>query len=185
MKKFTSFPGISFQLDTRIKAFAKTIGLTLVVLFGSMAMSFGQAFPVMAGSAPATNSFTPVPNFGSLVIDYNFYTVPDTMDVYYNDVNIFSSGQVSGAGQFFIPYGPGSPTSLTIVMDQAGVVSPTTEWMYQVTAVPEPGCLWFLSLGLPLLVFCPRRISTPARCMFEGGKDWSSLAARGYSSGSR
>jgi hypothetical protein len=139
------------------KALPKAVGLLLVVLFGSIAMSFGQVFPTQqGGSAAATNTISPVPNFGTLVIDYDFLTIPDTMDVYYNGTNIFSSGLINGAGQFTIPYGPGPSSSLMIVMDQDGGADISTLWTYQPTVVPEPGYLALFGLGLPVLAFCRR-----------------------------
>lgn len=163
MFKSIPFARISLQLHTRIPAFGKAIGLSLIILLGSMAMSFGQVFPVQAGDAPATNSFTPLSNFGNLIIDYDFYSIPDTMDVYYNGANIFSSGPVSYTGEFVIPYGPGPTPDFTIVIDQGGVPDPNTMWSYQVTAVPEPGSVWILGLGLPVLAFCRWRKSAAAR----------------------
>ena len=153
--KSIQFTRTCFQPGTCITAFGKRIGLPFIILLGSVVMSCGQVFPVQAGDAPATNSFTPVSNFGNLVIDYNFYSVPDTMDIYYNGLNIFSSGPVSGSGEFVIPYEPGPSSDFTIVIDQAGVLSPTTLWSYQLTAVvPEPSSAWLIGLGLPVFAFC-------------------------------
>jgi hypothetical protein len=138
----------------------KRILILLAILFGSLALSFSQSFPTQTGgSENKTNILSPVFSQGILTIDYNFFSVPDTMDVYDDDANIFSSGLVSGTGRFVIPYGPGSSTSLTIVMDQA-IGSPGTLWQYTPTVepVPEPGSLSLFGLGLLLTtVGCKRK----------------------------
>ena len=127
----------------------KTIKTTiaLVILFGSAALSFGQGFPVQTGTSPATNIFTPVPTSGTLLIDYDFFGIPDTMDVYYDNTDIFSSGITTGSGQFDIPYGPGPATSITIIMNQAFDPGPGDLWEYTVTVVPEPNSLSVVGLG--------------------------------------
>ena len=104
---------------------------------------FGSA---ASGSASAnTNLVGPVPNVGTLVIDYNFYTQPDSMDVYYDGVDIFSttslnppSGLISGAGTFTVPYGRGVSTNIVIVMNQNGNPGGTNDqWTYTPRVVSE------------------------------------------------
>ncbi|MDB6125749.1 MAG: hypothetical protein JWQ71_4742 [Pedosphaera sp.] len=139
-----------------MKALSKVVGVLIVVLFGSVA-SQGQVFPTRTGGPGDTNTISVVPNFGSLVITYDFFAIPDTMDVYYDGANIFSSGLISGQGQFTINYGPGSADSLMIIMNQGGN-DLTTAWTYQPTVVPEPGCLALFGLGVPALVYGRRRM---------------------------
>jgi hypothetical protein len=132
----------------------------LLFLFGSAPGSSAQVFSLQSGGGQlaATNILSPVPNSGTLLIDYNFFAVPDTMDVYYGGTDIFSSGLVSYSGQFVIPYGPGPDTSLMIVMNQGGTALPATVWQYQPTIVPEPGFLSLLALGFfSVGAFCRRR----------------------------
>ena len=96
---------------------------------------FGQ---VTAGGANAnTNILGPVPNQGVLVVKYNMFTVPDQMDVYYNGVDIFHSGYVSGPGTFTIPYGPGPANTISIVMNQGNNPVDTTAWVYTPFVVSE------------------------------------------------
>ncbi|MEI9863679.1 MAG: hypothetical protein WDN00_03800 [Limisphaerales bacterium] len=45
---------------------------------------------------------------GTVAIDYNFFTAPDTLSVFYQGARIFNSGLISGSGTFQIPYGPGT-----------------------------------------------------------------------------
>jgi subtilisin-like proprotein convertase family protein len=86
-------------------------------------------------AAASTNTISPVPNVGTLLIDYNFFTVPDRIDVYYDNVDIFST-TANGQGTFTIPYGPGSAASISIVMNQ-GDNPNSTQWMYTPRVVSE------------------------------------------------
>jgi hypothetical protein len=121
----------------------------VAILLGSAALTVGQVFPgrsAASGGLSDTNSLSPVPPHGVLLVDYEFISIPDTLDVYYEGANVFSSGWVSGSGQFVIPYGPGMSDTLSIVMDQLPMY-PDTLWMYTPTVVPEPGSLALATLG--------------------------------------
>ncbi|MCX6896880.1 MAG: S8 family serine peptidase, partial [Verrucomicrobia bacterium] len=96
--------------------------------------------------AANTNVIGPVPTSGILLIDYNFHQVPDTLDVWYDGVNIFSSGLISNPGPypglgtrqtFTIPYGPGTATNITIIMNQGNNPNPITVWDYTPAVVDE------------------------------------------------
>ena len=67
----------------------------------------------------------------------SLYAVPDSLDVYYDGQNIFSSGLLSSSGQFVIAYGPGASDSLTIVVDQDGAL-PFSLWTYTPTIDSGP-----------------------------------------------
>ncbi len=84
-----------------------------------------------------TNVLGPVPNQGVLIINYDMYTVPDDLAVYYDGAKIFDSGYISFAGQFVIPYGPGAATNLVIVMDQGGDPNGGSLWTYTPQVVSE------------------------------------------------
>ncbi len=99
--------------------------------------TFGQ---VQAGSANAsTNVLSPVPNQGVLIINYNFFTVPDQMDVFFGGQHLFHSGFVGGSNTFSIPYGPANPptNALVIVMNQGNNPVSTTAWTYAPFVVTE------------------------------------------------
>jgi len=73
---------------------------------------------------------------GTLIIDYQFFGVPDFMHVYYDNALIFDSGLISGGGRFAIDFGPGASTDVTIVMNEGGNKSTNnTEWNYTATVV--------------------------------------------------
>jgi subtilisin-like proprotein convertase family protein len=95
-----------------------------------------NSFPATtSGSAAAeTNIVNTLTNQGTLIINYNFFTIPDTMHVYYDGVRIFDSGLINGAGSFTVDYGPGAATDVVIIMNEGG--NPTaTEWQYTVTGI--------------------------------------------------
>jgi subtilisin-like proprotein convertase family protein len=96
---------------------------------------FGTRRP--GGFLADTNILGPVTNSGVLIIDYNFYQIPDTLDVYYDGVDIFSSGPVSYTGTFTIPYGPGASTNIMIIMNQGNNTNTLTGWYYTPTVVNE------------------------------------------------
>ena len=92
---------------------------------------------VSAGNGTGnTNVIGPIPTQGTLIVNYDFYTVPDFMRVFYDGVKIFDSGEVSYNGQFSIPYGPGTATNIEIIMDQGGE-STETLWTYTPAVVAE------------------------------------------------
>lgn len=72
---------------------------------------------------------------GSLTVDYNFFTVPDRMTVYYEGAPIFDSGMIAGSGRFNINYGPGASTQVTFIMNEGGNTNATTQWNYTVGSV--------------------------------------------------
>ncbi len=74
-------------------------------------------------------------NFGTLRIDYQFYTVPDRMTIYYDGARIYDSGVISHTGSFSLMFGPGTATDLVIVMNEGGSIYPSTIWQYTATIV--------------------------------------------------
>lgn len=132
----------------------KIVCLSLMILFGSLVLSSGQT--TGGGSMATTNIIGPIPVWGTLLVYYNFYATPDSMDVYYDNTDIFSSGSISGSGQFTIPYGPGTSTSIMIVMNQANNASPTSAWQYTAEVVPEPSSFIIFGAALSGLVLLRR-----------------------------
>ena len=85
-----------------------------------------------------TNTFGVGMNQGTLLINYNFYEVPDDLRVYYDGARIFDSKLTSGAGTFSVDFGPGNANVVTVVMNEAGTNPNGTNgdlWNYQVTEV--------------------------------------------------
>jgi len=89
---------------------------------------FGQ---VQSGTAlQDSNPIGPVPPSGTLIIDYNFFSIPDRLDVFDGTQNIFSSGLISGSNTFTIPYNLVNGNIITIVMNQGNNSDPDTQWIY-------------------------------------------------------
>jgi subtilisin-like proprotein convertase family protein len=86
---------------------------------------------VAGGAIADTNVIGPVPTSGTLIIDRDFYSVPDSMDVYYDGVIVFSTGGlIPGNASFSIPYGPGVDNTITIIMNEFGNTNAGTAWIY-------------------------------------------------------
>ena len=76
-------------------------------------------------------------NQGILLIDYDFQNISDNLRVYYDGGSIFESGLVSGTGQFRVPYGPGSSTDLTIVMNEGDNSDTNSVWSYTASVISQ------------------------------------------------
>lgn len=92
--------------------------------------------PVNSNGGPdaTTNSIDTGLTSGSIQIDYNFFTIPDRMTVYYQGTLLWDSGLISGTGTQTINYGPGTSTVVDIVMNQGGNSQQSTRWTYTVTS---------------------------------------------------
>lgn len=106
---------------------ADGMGATLVVT-NTTPVSFS------GGPVAVTNTFDTGQTSGTIVINYDFYALPDDMKVYYEGNLLYDSGLVSFRGSTNINYGPGSSTSFTIVMNQGGNSQSNTAWFYMVTS---------------------------------------------------
>jgi subtilisin family serine protease/subtilisin-like proprotein convertase family protein len=82
-----------------------------------------------------TNTLAVGQNNGILIIDYQFFQIPDDLRVYYDGNRIFDSGMISGPGRFAIDFGPGASTSITIVMNEGGNSNTNTQWNYTAMVV--------------------------------------------------
>jgi subtilisin-like proprotein convertase family protein len=74
-------------------------------------------------------------NQGTLLVSYDMYAEPDTMDVYYDDVDIYSSGLVSLTGETHISFGPGVSTNIVIIMNETNNSDHNTSWTYNDTVI--------------------------------------------------
>lgn len=86
------------------------------------------------GREGATNFYDLQETAGTVPITWQFYQVPDQMDVYYQGTLIFSTGLVSGGGSTNISFGPGASTQIEVVMDATNHPSATL-WNYTVGGV--------------------------------------------------
>ena len=87
-----------------------------------------------------------------------FLLRPDQLRVYYpprsqGGALIFDSGVINGAGTFTVNYGPGTSTSVEMVMNEGGQ-DPGTVWdLFDITITPNvpPGGNGILKMGSGLL----------------------------------
>jgi subtilisin-like proprotein convertase family protein len=97
--------------------------------------------PISSGGiAGATNTFDVTTTSGTLLINYQFFTVPDDMRIYYNGTRIFDSGLISGGGTFAVDFGPGPSTMVTIIMNELGSnpSGPTSDaWNYTLNEISK------------------------------------------------
>lgn len=89
------------------------------------------------GAAPQTNVVDTGATAGTVTIDYDFFSVPDQLTVYYENqaIPILNSGMIAGAGRFTVNYGPGTSTVLEFRMNEFGNTNSTTQWEYSVSSI--------------------------------------------------
>ncbi|SPE63103.1 hypothetical protein SBV1_950024 [Verrucomicrobia bacterium] len=89
------------------------------------------------GPQPQTNIFDLGQTSGSFRIDYQFYSEPDTMYVYYGGLDasnlLWTSGFVPFTGTTNLSYS-GNSTVITIIMNQFGNPAPDDIWEYTLTS---------------------------------------------------
>ncbi len=74
---------------------------------------------------------------GTITINFDFLTVPDTLRVYYDNVRIYDSGLVSGVQSVTIPYGlPNSASTFVEIVINEGSGLPGTIWFYNLLINP-------------------------------------------------
>jgi subtilisin family serine protease len=85
------------------------------------------------GPDAVTNIYVGTSTEGTVQIDYDFQMAADRMTIYYESNLIYDTGFISGVGRFFVNYGPGTSTAITIVMNQGGNPRTDTVWDYTAT----------------------------------------------------
>jgi len=97
------------------------------------------------GAAPSTNVLETGETSGTVMIAYRFYSQPDEMWIYYDGTNIFYSGKQTTLGANYvlasINYGPGTGTTVTIIMNENGNPDPNDVWDYIATTT-APGFIY-------------------------------------------
>jgi hypothetical protein len=86
------------------------------------------------GSDAFTNVLETGETSGSIHVVYDFYSLPDEMTIYHENALLFDSGMVSGSLVTDLNYGPGSSTSIQIVMNENGNPDIDTAWYYRVSS---------------------------------------------------
>ena len=97
------------------------------------------------GAAPSTNVLDTGQNSGTVMIAYRFYSQPDEMWIYYDGQVVFDSSNVTTIGANYvltnINYGPGTGTTVTIIMNENGNRAPDDVWDYVATTT-APGFIY-------------------------------------------
>ena len=119
---------------------ASTAGMGLSAL-----LTNGPPLYAWGGAAPATNVLQTGHTSGTICIGYRFYSQPDEMYIYYDGRLIFDSGFVGTVGAAYvltnINYGPGTNTTVTIIMNENGNPDPSDVWDY-VATMTAPGFIY-------------------------------------------
>ena len=94
-----------------------------------------NVFPVTipGGAMADTNVLGGSRTDGTLQVDYNFFTIPDRMKIYYEGQLIYDTGLISGSGALTVNYGRGGSTNVTIVMNEGDNSNTNTMWNYTAT----------------------------------------------------
>lgn len=98
------------------------------------AVSIGRT----ASGGPAEDRFTTDTGSteGTIIVNYDFLTFPDSLTIYYEGQQIFATGLTNGIGTIEVPYGPGDETEVEIVMNEGSGLFETL-WQYSLTIVPK------------------------------------------------
>ena len=111
--------------------------VTLAVGAGDCATAtHPSATQTSAGPYPQSFEFETGARAGQLQFDYDFFSIPDSLRVYYDGQLIFDSS-LSGRGTIRVPFGPGSARSVNIVVNEDGGPA-STAWEYTVSFRPPP-----------------------------------------------
>ena len=101
-------------------------------------------FDLNNGKGSSTNVFYTGRTAGKLTNSFDFYGVSDRMTMYYGTNQIHDTGTVSGSGNFTAGYGPGSNTSVTVIMNE-GNDYPPSKWEYHLSMLAPIYYQWKLA----------------------------------------
>lgn len=101
-----------------------------------------NTLPVSSSGGPlaSTNVMDAGTGPGTVTIEFHFYSLPDRLSVYRGETQLFSSGMVSGSGEWTLAYGMDSSGLLTVVLNEGDNYDTNTAWDYVVTTT-RPGML--------------------------------------------
>ena len=95
----------------------------------------------VSGGFMTSTTMLPLPTgspSGTVSINYQFYTIPDEMQVYYGTNLLKDTGIISGSGGFTVSYGPGTNGFLTIVMNQSNNIATDGDaWYFTASLVGD------------------------------------------------
>lgn len=113
-----------------------------------------------SGSSANTNIVDVGANSGVLSVSYDMQSIADQMVVYYDGALIFDTGNVANQGSFSVPFGPGSSTSIEIIMNPFGNPEAATVWSYTAFVEEENQAYAFFSEDTNMTTL-PIKFATP------------------------
>ena len=120
---------------TRVLLFENRGGPNAVSMGGGVVTTNVQP-QVSSGDFNAnTNLINVGQNQGTIIVDYDFFTIPDAFNIIYDGRVIFDSGPRTGTGRLAVDFGPGTSTDVSLVMNPTGNSDTNTLWGYTVTVV--------------------------------------------------
>jgi hypothetical protein len=101
----------------------------------------GKSFKNIFGSS--TNVFDTGYTAGTLIVSFTFGPLNDRMTIYYGGSQIKDTGSVGGGQSrtFTVSYGPGTNTSVTVIMNE-GDDNAASTWEYQLYAQAQINYQW-------------------------------------------
>ncbi|HEX3857718.1 MAG TPA: LamG-like jellyroll fold domain-containing protein [Verrucomicrobiae bacterium] len=153
---------------------------------GDVFIATNSFAPVTANGGPAaqTNFLNVGQTSGQLTINYDFFTAPDEMTVYYgtNSGNftlpnaLYDSGLTNGANTVTVNFGPGTSTFVTIIMNQFGNPALTngggTAWTYTVGGV-QTNFNYLMFTEDTNLTTIPIKFAVPPYTLTETGTNYT------------
>lgn len=110
-------------------------GVSIAGMGGTAMVTNVTPVSYSGGPEAVTNTIDTGQSSGTVMINFDFYSLPDDMRVYYEGTLLYDSGLVSSTGSTMVAYGPGNSTGLTVVMNEGGNTNDQTAWFYKVTSV--------------------------------------------------
>lgn len=113
----------------------------IVTAINSVTYVGGSSFKNIFGSS--TNVFDTGQTAGTLIVSFTFGPLNDRMTIYYGGSQISDTGSVGGGQSrtFTVSYGPGTNTSVTVIMNEGNNNTAST-WEYQLYAQAQINYQW-------------------------------------------
>lgn len=155
------------------KTFSFVLLVWLLTVTGIAHAYDWQTTTVSGGEANGVDSrfWTPSQNANSFEISYDFYGIPDSIDIFYGGQNLFSSGYISYTGTIPISLSstgihPGVSLEVKITMN-AGGPRPGTAWTYTFSPTATNWVLHALEIAGPGEMLANTQSSFTATAVFQ------------------
>ena len=95
-----------------------------------------------SSSGAKTNVYYTGRTAGTVTNKYDFYGVGDRITMYYGGSQIYDTGQVSGKGNFYVGYGPGTDQFVTVIVNEGNNYTPS-DWEYKLSMLAPLYYQWY------------------------------------------